>query len=286
MPFEDPYYVSPKNKKGVAALLIISLIIVFTPRFLSYFKEPLHLVITRTQVELLQKRQAKYAYKYKSHYKRKTYKTAPKRFDPNNYLEADWAALGLSLKQVAVVMNFTKRGLYSNEDLKKIFVIPPALYELIKDSTFYPTKENKPFEDSKEKQILIKSLHLNTASTTDLEHLKGIGPFYAKMILKYRDALGGFVDKNQLLEVYKMTPEVVAILENNCIIDPSFCRKMNINTVTTLELQAHPYLDWSQANSIVKMREQKVGYLNVNELLESHLIDENTFLKLLPYLSL
>lgn len=286
MPFEDPYYVSPKNKKGVAALLIISLIIVFTPRFLSYFNAPLHLVITRTQVEFLQKRQAKYAYKYKSHYKRKTYKTAPERFDPNNYLEADWSALGLSLKQVAVVMNFTKRGLYSNEDLKKIFVIPPALYEIIKDSTFYPTKENKPFEDSKEKQILIKSLHLNTASTTDLEHLKGIGPFYAKMILKYRDALGGFVDKNQLLEVYKMTPEVVAILENNCIIDPSFCRKMNINTLTALELQAHPYLDWSQANSIVKIREQKVGYLNVNELLESHLIDENTFLKLLPYLSL
>ncbi len=286
MPFEDPYYVSPKNKKGVAALLIISLIIVFTPRFLSYFKEPLHLVITRTQVELLQKRQAKYAYKYKSHYKRKTYKTAPKRFDPNNYLEADWSALGLSLKQVAVVMNFTKRGLYSNDDLKKIFVIPPALYELIKDSTFYPTKENKPYEVKLEKQIALKSLLLNTAVSTDLEQIKGIGPFYAKMILKYRDALGGFVDKNQLLEVYKMTPEVFTIIENNCIIDPSFCRKININTVTTLELQAHPYIDWSQANSIVKMREQKYFYRNVNELLESHLIDENTFLKLLPYLSL
>ncbi len=286
MPFEDPYYVSPKNKKGVAALLIISLIIVFTPRFLSYFNAPLHLVITRTQVELLQKRQAKYAYKYKSHYKRKTYKTAPKRFDPNNYLEADWSALGLSLKQVAVVMNFTKRGLYSNDDLKKIFVIPPALYELIKDSTFYPTKENKPYEVKLEKQIALKSLLLNTAVSTDLEQIKGIGPFYAKMILKYRDALGGFVDKNQLLEVYKMTPEVVAIIENNCIIDPSFCRKININTVTALELQAHPYLDWSQANSIVKMREQKKFYRNVNEILESHLIDENTFLKLLPYLSL
>ena len=286
MPFKDPYYVSPKNKKGVAALLIISLIIVFTPRFLSYFKKPLHLVITRTQVELLQKRQAKYAYKYKSHYKRKTYKTAPKRFDPNNYLEDDWAALGLSLKQVAVVMSFTKRGLYSNDDLKKIFVIPPAFYELIKDSTFYPTKENKPYEVKLEKQIALKSLLLNTAVSTDLEQIKGIGPFYAKMILKYRDALGGFVDKNQLLEVYKMTPEVFTIIENNCIIDPSFCRKININTVTTLELQAHPYLDWSQANSIVKMRQQKIWYLNVNELLESHLIDENTFLKLLPYLSL
>ena len=286
MPFKDPYYVSPKNKKGVAALLIISLIIVFTPRFLSYFNAPLHLVITRTQVELLQKRQAKYAYKYKSHYKRKTYKTAPKRFDPNNYLEDDWAALGLSLKQVAVVMSFTKRGLYSNEDLQKIFVISPALYELIKDSTFYPTKENKPYEVKLDKQIALKSLLLNTAVSTDLEQIKGIGPFYAKMILKYRDALGGFVDKNQLLEVYKMTPEVVAIIENNCIIDPSFCRKININTVTALELQAHPYLDWSQANSIVKMREQKKFYRNVNEILESHLIDENTFLKLLPYLSL
>jgi len=286
MPFEDPYYVSPKNKKGVVALLIISLIIVFTPRFLNYFKEPIHLVITRTQVELIKKRQAKYAYKYKSQFKRKTYKTAPKRFDPNNYIEADWAALGLSLKQVAVVMNFTKRGLYSNEDLKKIFVIPPALFDLIKDSTFYPVKENKPYELTKEKLIPIRALNLNAAQTTDLEQLKGIGPFYAKMILKYRNALGGFIDKNQILEVYKMTPEVFAIIENNCVIDPSICRKMNINTATALELQAHPYLDWNQANSIVKMRLQKNFYRNVNELLESHLIDENTFLKLLPYLSL
>jgi len=286
MPLEDPYYVSPKNKKGVIALLILSLIIVFTPRFLSYFNEPLHLVITRTQVELLQKRQKKYAYKYKSHYTRKTYKAAPKRFDPNNYLEVDWAYLGLSLKQVAVVMNFTKRGLYSNEDLKKIFVIPPALFELIKDSTYYPTRENKPYEVKQEKQIAPRMLNLNAALPTDLEQLKGIGPFYAKMILKYRDALGGFVDKSQILEVYKMTPEVFTIIENVCIIDPTICRKMNINTVTALELQAHPYLDWSQANSIVKMRQQKVWYLNVNELLESHLIDENTFLKLLPYLSL
>ena len=92
--------------------------------------------------------------------------------------------------------------------------------------------------------------------------------------------------KNQLLEVYKMTPEVFSIIENNCIIDPSFCRKMNINSGTAVEFQAHPYLDWSQANSIVKMRQQKIWYRNVNELLESHLIDENTFLKLLPYLSL
>lgn len=285
MPFEDPYYVSPKNKKGVAALLIISLIIVFTPRFLSYFKAPLHIVITRTQVELLQKKQKKYAYKYKS-YTKKSFKTAPERFDPNNYLEADWAYLGLSLKQVAVVMNFTKRVLYSNEDLKKIFVIPPTLFELIKDSTFYPARENKMFEQTKEKQIPIKSLHLNAAMAKDLEQLKGIGPFYAKMILKYRDALGGFVDKNQLLEVYKMTPEVFAILENNCIIDPSLCKMININTASSIELQSHPYLDWNQANSIVKIRQQKILYINVNELLESHLIDENTFLKLLPYLSL
>ena len=63
-------------------------------------------------------------------------------------------------------------------------------------------------------------------------------------------------------------------------------RTININEATVEELNAHPYLIWGQANSIVKMRMQKNGFKNINEIKQSHLIDEETYEKLLPYLSL
>jgi hypothetical protein len=57
--------------------------------------------------------------------------------------------LGLSEKQAAVVLKFTSRGLKSNEDLQRVFVISDELFELIKDSTFYPTFEKPDITEKK-----------------------------------------------------------------------------------------------------------------------------------------
>jgi DNA uptake protein ComE-like DNA-binding protein len=45
-------------------------------------------------------------------------------------------------------------------------------------------------------------------------------------------------------------------------------------------------LNWNQANSIIKMREQRGRFNSIDEIKESVLIDEETFEKLLPYLTL
>ena len=43
-----------------------------------------------------------------------------------------------------------------------------------------------------EPYIEIPKLELNTADSTALVALRGIGPYYARKILAYRDRLGGF----------------------------------------------------------------------------------------------
>jgi DNA uptake protein ComE-like DNA-binding protein len=64
-------------------------------------------------------------------------------------------------------------------------------------------------------------------------------------------------------------------------------RKISINTADAKELQAHPYIDWSVANSIVKIRNQKENkYKSIEEIKVSVLIDEELFEKIKPYLSL
>ena len=69
-------------------------------------------------------------------------------------------------------------------------------------------------------------------------------------------------------------------------VDNSLIKKISINQVGIDELKIHPYLDYYQANSIVKMREQRQEYQQIEEILESELIDEEQFERLLPYISL
>jgi DNA uptake protein ComE-like DNA-binding protein len=222
-------------------------------------------------------------------------KRPPARFDPNSYSAEEWMQLGLSQKQTEVVLKFTKRGIYSNEDLQKIFVIPEALFLLIKDSTVYPLRpkysneikdETKAFpnkDTDRNKTILVE---LNTADQTELESIPGVGQFFAKMILKKRTELGGFASKDQLLEVYKMDKEKLDAIEKYVRVNPDIIIPLNINTASFEELYKHPYINSKVANSIVKMREQKGGYKSVDELKESLLIDRELFLKLKPYVYL
>jgi competence ComEA-like helix-hairpin-helix protein len=196
--------------------------------------------------------------------------------------------LGLSEKQSVVVLKFTSRGIYSEEDLKRIFVIPDVLFELIRDSVVYPERfQNSPNQESFKKQAKqIILINLNTADTTEFMKIYGIGAFYAKQIIRYREKLGGFFKKEQLFEVWKMTTEAYDKIKDHVFISEKDVKRININSVTIEELKVHPYLKWNQANSIIKMRIQRNGFKNIEEIKESVLIDSETYEKLFPYLSL
>ena len=141
---QDPFYISKRNRRGVFTLFFFSIIVVFTPRFLMLFETEDNIIVSSDDVESLEKSRSFFQkkYEYNKDYSKKNKYTAPERkFDPNQYSFEDWMKLGLSEKQVTVVLKFTNRGIYSNEDLKKIFVIPEELFNKIKDSTYFPQKE-------------------------------------------------------------------------------------------------------------------------------------------------
>jgi DNA uptake protein ComE-like DNA-binding protein len=286
MSADYPFYVSPRNRKGVFLFFFICLTVIFLPRIIRSIDKPLVISISKSKIAEFEQRRKEY-YKKKSYFKRKrSYSLPPLRFDPNKYEKADWLKLGLSEKQVNVVMKFTQKGLYSNEDLKKIFVIPAQLFTLIKDSTFYPDKPTIKKIVEEKKVAVPYVINLNTATESELLAIKGLGAYYAKAILKYKGELGGFVRKSQLMEIFKMSSESYEKIIPHIQINPTEIRLLEINDATLEEFNAHPYLSWSQANSIFKMRIQKNGFHSLNELKESRLIDEETYDKLLPYLTL
>ncbi len=262
--------------------------ILLIPRALLYFSDDPKPIINSEHVKrfeskksVIEKKEAKKKSLAKKYF-------APScRFNPNEYLLKDWMALGLSKKQGQSIVNFIKRGIHSNKDLEKIYVLPAEVFYLLKDSTFYPEE----IVIQKEKYKLdtftkLELLDINLASKEDLIELKGIGEFYAKQIIKYREELGGFVFIEQLLEVWKMRLETYQKVTPQITLNIHNIEKININTCTIDVLKKHPYLDYYQANSLIKMRMQREKFSEIIEILDSKLINEEEFERISPYLSL
>jgi DNA uptake protein ComE-like DNA-binding protein len=69
-------------------------------------------------------------------------------------------------------------------------------------------------------------------------------------------------------------------------VDSEKIKRIELNTISVEELKDHPYLNWSAANSIIKIRAQKGRFKSIEEIKESVLMDEEMFEKLKPYLTL
>lgn len=281
--------ISKRNRRGVLILGVVLLVIIFSPRILAGYFQDNSLEYTVEELDEVEKQilDSKTSRKKKNSKKKKERYTVPQAtFDPNEYGLSDWIKLGLSEKQANVVIRFTQHGVYSNEELKKIFVISDELFGLIKDSTYYPTRPQKisAFSPAVNRTIE-KKIQLNAATHDELIELNGIGDYYAKKIIEYREKLGGFHSQEQLLELWKFTPEKLAKIKDQLLVSGEL-QKININQASYEELVKHPYVSSKVANSIVKMRSQRNGYKNLTDLLDSKLIDRELLNKLEPYIKL
>lgn len=289
---KSPFYISKKSRRGLTVLFFLAFFIVLIPRLYVHFlkvdtiliKKPRIKVETKTNNSKSKENKKKYSKKKK----KLVYRSPKGKFDPNEYTHEDWMYLGLSEKQTNVIMRFLNHKIYTNEALKKIYVLPDTVYHLIKDSTVYPAH----IFDEKETFVKKKSpsintiLELNTIDSLELISINGIGPFYASQIINYRNKLGGFYKREQLMEIWKMKEETYQILMESLIIDTSTLQKIHLNTVSFEKLKNHPYLSYSQANSIVKMRTQLGRFDSIISIKKSKLINDDTFLRVRPYLSL
>jgi competence protein ComEA len=212
---------------------------------------------------------------------------APERFafNPNHLSEANWKRLGLTDKQIHSIRNYELKGgtFRKKEDVKKMYTIPPELYSSLEPYIEIPAEESQTFK-TKNPAPEIKIMELNSMDSVQLTTIKGIGPFFAKTIIKYRNALGGFHSKEQLMEVWKFDQEKYDAIEKYITVNGSKVKRININTCTAKELK-HPYINWKIANGIINYRMKHGDFHSVDEIKKTDLLDDVTFLKIVPYLS-
>lgn len=142
---------------------------------------------------------------------------------------------------------------------------------------------NKPYT-KKEYTPKRLNININTADTTELVQLRGIGNTFANRIVKYREKLGGFFEAEQLLEVYGFDSLKYELVKNEIYIDENALRRLNINSAEIKEMIKHPYIDYKLAAAISKQRFKK-KFESVDELKTVYLVNDSLFRKLAPYFS-
>lgn len=91
---------------------------------------------------------------------------------------------------------------------------------------------------------------INSADTTQLQKIPGIGSAYARMIIRYRERLGGFITMAQVLESGPVPESALRYIT----IDATQVRKLNINKLSLNQLRRHPYINFYQAKAICEYR--------------------------------
>ncbi len=199
------------------------------------------------------------------------------KFDPNNLPDEKWRQLGLSEKQISTIKNYEAKGgrFYVKQDIQKIYAI-----------TIDDYKRLEPYIDipegySKTSNIIIE---LNSADSAKLTRINGIGPAFAKRILEYRKRLGGFLNKEQLKEVYGIDADKYDQLKNQVSINPTRITKIKINHVDFEGLRRFPYLTNKQTNAIIQYRNQHGNYNSIDDMRNIVILNDDILRKIEPYL--
>lgn len=224
-------------------------------------------------------------------------------FDPNTVTKSELERLGLSDKVVNTVLKFRARGRFRyTADFAKIYGVSEEQYEELKPYIQIAKKDDKnpikSFPSAKEKIALKDSINkaskiyepisvsVNEADQEGWQKIRGIGPYYAKKIIWYRDRLGGFQQLNQIAEVEDLPDSVFQKILPQLILGDSLnLNKININTATTKEINRHPYINWKQAETMVNYRQQHDAYKNIEDVKKILSFKEDFILKIEPYLS-
>lgn len=208
-------------------------------------------------------------------------------FDPNTTTEQQFIQLGLNKWLAARIIKARKSGFvfYKNQDLLKIHGVSQELYSSLSPYIKIAGSGPKPVQPSHLKPVLLaqaaRTVELNSADSLALTDLPGIGPAFARRIIKYRTSLGGFTTKEQLTEVYGFKQGQYDKLKGLVTVDASKIVRININKDDFKTVNRHPYLSYELTKKIFNTRyKEPISETRFHEIVG----DEKLVAKVLPYL--
>jgi competence ComEA-like helix-hairpin-helix protein len=189
---------------------------------------------------------------------------------------------------VQTILNYRNKGgkFRKPEDIRKIWGLQKEEAERIlpwaeiRDAI---GKTSAVFTSNPSKQV--QMVDINTGSAKDFMQLPGIEPTVAYRMVHFRDKLGGFISLEQLRETYGLNDSLFMKIAGHLTFKEPTVKKININTASEAELNAHPYLKREVARAIILYREKHGNFTNIETIRKIGFISEEIIRKILPYLA-
>ena len=223
-------------------------------------------------------------------------------FDPNTADSTQLLRLGLQPWQVRNIYKYrAKGGIYrQKEDFAKLYGLTVKQYRELEpyiriSSDYQPaeilveTRESRDSRYSSDTRdsslrypVKIKEnehVVLNTADTTQLRTVPGIGTYYAKEIVRHGQWLGGYVSVDQLDEIEGFPQES----KKYFVIQGASPKKLNVNKLNLQQLRKHPYINYYQAKTILDYRRLHGKITSLDDLRLSKDFPPEAIRRLEPY---
>ena len=303
--YSEKWQLSIREKRGLIFLLSALMISILMPLLWRICLN--HPTAEKSLIQTGAKTTSTNTYKYTAHghqkstsYRNKTEETPittmksveMQSFDPNLLSHEDARQMGIPEHVFRMLERYRKHGgrFKKAQDLQKIYAMTPELYARLKPwITIAATSEsthNQKHHDTNSYQMKNnESIRINQASAEEWESLPGIGTLLATRIVRFRDALGGFLEARQLSEVYGITDSSYQRISARLICDKTSIRKIEINHVDVDELEKHPYITRKQARLLVNYRRQHQKISGIAELSDTGVFTDDWLQKISPYLS-
>ena len=196
-------------------------------------------------------------------------------FDPNTLDSTGFLRLGFSSAQTRSLLKYRASGAVFRkpEDFSHSYVVSEQMYNRLASYIRIEQALPPPQEVRQTVRPQPEIIEINSADTARLVQLRGIGPYYARKMVQYRERLGGFVRIEQLLEVEGIDAARLSQFEAQVIIDLARIRKIDLKSADPSALGKHPYIGPYAARWIVHYREQLSDTVcTVSSLLRRNLI--------------
>lgn len=217
-------------------------------------------------------------------------------FDPNTTDLQGWKNLGFSEKQAQVIVNYRDKNLKGSfkslEDIQKCFVISAEKFEEMKPFIVLNPDNIKKSNSTNSNQT--NNLEYATAneiktdfSKTDLNQITfkqlteyGFDEKGAASFIGFRNKLGGFVNKDQILDIYNIDKDLAAKLVYKAPLKTENVQKYTLTDAPESWLKNHPYFKY-YADKIIYYR---ISYTNQNKFFRTMNIKPEAEAKMRLYL--
>ncbi len=295
--WKDFFYYTKSERRVILLLLAIALLLLGIWAVMEYLR-PVEVPVTLSESEEIDSFLANLEEQEKirkSHTPKNEISAVLQPFDPNTADSVLLRQLGLPVYIVRNILKYRAKGgvFRSPESFSRIYGLKEEVYQKLKPyitiaplvsvshvrtDTFRQLKDTIPYIPKYEEGTIVD---LNKADTSILKRIPGIGSTLARMIVVYRQRLGGFYDVAQLQEV----PHVGVELNKWFVVTPAGLHKIQVNSASLDKLRSHPYMDFYKAKAIMEYRRKRGKIKGLSQLSMFEEFTEKDLKRLSPYLT-